>query len=142
MSFSLRSKRFQSSYCAKVRAGPLSLPCPFFFFRSCPNFLDELARKRLLRRLCVVGPGRLGRGSIVPSSTALFMGTLSGKAECRLPLRKKRQRGPLAIDPNVGGVLTIYTNNPGENRVQKHKTLRFDVVGERPAVSLNQPYRL
>ena len=28
---SLRSKRFQSSYCAKV----------FFFFCSCPSFLDE-----------------------------------------------------------------------------------------------------
>ena len=51
---SLRSKRFQSSYCAKVRVGakknPLPLPCHFFFC-SRPNFLDELARKRLLRRL-------------------------------------------------------------------------------------------
>ena len=53
---SLRSKRFQSSYCAKVRAGakknplPLPLPCHSFFC-SRPNFLDELARKRLLRRL-------------------------------------------------------------------------------------------
>ena len=41
-----------------------------------------------------------------------------------------------AIDPNVGGVLTIYTNNPGENLVQKFKTIRFDVVGERPAQSI------
>ena len=42
--FSLRSKRFQSSYCAKVAAGAK---------KRCirPNFLDELARKRLLRRL-------------------------------------------------------------------------------------------
>ena len=53
---SLRSKRFQSSYCAKVRAGakknplPLPLPCHSFFCPR-PNFLDELARKRLLRRL-------------------------------------------------------------------------------------------
>ena len=53
---SLRSKRFQSSYCAKVRAGAKknhSPPPPpsFLFFCSRPNFLDELARKRLLRRL-------------------------------------------------------------------------------------------
>ena len=41
---SLRSKRFQSSYCAQVRAS-------FLFFCSRPNFLDELGRKRLLRRL-------------------------------------------------------------------------------------------
>ena len=38
---SLRSRRFQSSYCAKA------------FFCSLPNFLDELARKRLLRRLAL-----------------------------------------------------------------------------------------
>ena len=56
---SLRSKRFQSSYCAKVRAeakkrlkgegegrrGNLHSPPPspsfFFFFCSCPSFLDE-----------------------------------------------------------------------------------------------------
>ena len=31
LSTSLRSKRFQSSYCAKA----------FFFFCSCPSFLDE-----------------------------------------------------------------------------------------------------
>ena len=68
---SLRSERFQSSNGAKVRAGakkkkrwkgegegrrvsffPLPLPRhSFFFFRSRSNFLDELARKRLLRRL-------------------------------------------------------------------------------------------
>ena len=56
---SLRSKRFQLSYCAKVRAEAkqkvegggggekrrflLSPPPPpsFIFFRSCPSFLDE-----------------------------------------------------------------------------------------------------
>ena len=38
---SLRSKHFQSSYCAKVP----------FIFALAPTFLDELARKRLLRRL-------------------------------------------------------------------------------------------
>ena len=33
---SLRSKRFQSSYCAKVRAEAKKI-----FFCSCPSFLDE-----------------------------------------------------------------------------------------------------
>ena len=69
----MRSKRFRSSYCAKVRAGarkkkngergrrrgeeettfPSSSPSPVipFFFCSRPNVLDELARKRLLHRL-------------------------------------------------------------------------------------------
>ena len=51
--YGLRSKRFQSSYCAKVRAGAktLPLPRPFFFFFALVPTLDELARKRLLRRL-------------------------------------------------------------------------------------------
>ena len=61
-SHSLRSKRFKSSYCAKVRAEakkkvegggagekrklsgsffPLPLPCDSFFFCSSPSFLDE-----------------------------------------------------------------------------------------------------
>ena len=69
---SLRSKRFQSSYGAKVRAGTKkkrwkgkgrrgnacgqafpSFPSPLlpFFFALVPTFLDELERKRLLRRL-------------------------------------------------------------------------------------------
>ena len=70
---SLRSKRFQSSYCAKVRArakkggrgrgrgeeetlarflrSPPPPPPLHSFFCSRPNFLDKLARKRLLRRL-------------------------------------------------------------------------------------------
>ena len=39
---SLRSKRFQSSYCAKVRAEATSpSPVIHFFFCSCPSFLDE-----------------------------------------------------------------------------------------------------
>ena len=45
---SLRSKRFQSSYCAKVKAKakkrfvPLPLPRhSFYFFCCCPSFLDE-----------------------------------------------------------------------------------------------------
>ena len=62
----------------------------------------------------------------------------------KLPLRRG-ERGPSAIDPNVGGGLTIYTNHPGGNLVQKHKTITFDVVGERAAsyiVSPNQRYRL
>ena len=49
MKTSLRSKRFQSSYCAKVRAEAIKKGHSFFC--SLPNFLDELARKRLLRRL-------------------------------------------------------------------------------------------
>ena len=40
---SLRSKRFQSSSCAKVRAEAIKKS----LFCSLPNFLDELARKRL-----------------------------------------------------------------------------------------------
>ena len=54
---SLRSKRFQSSYCAKVRAGakkgsfPSPSPVIHFVFCSCPAFQTNLARKRLLRRL-------------------------------------------------------------------------------------------
>ena len=31
------------------------------------------------------------------------------------------------------GVLTIYTNHPGGNLLHKHKTVKFDVVGEQPA---------
>ena len=31
------------------------------------------------------------------------------------------------------GVLTIYTNHPGGNLVHKYKTIKFDVVVERPA---------
>ena len=39
---SLRSKRFQSSYCAKVRAeASLPLPRHSLCFSSCPSFLDE-----------------------------------------------------------------------------------------------------
>ena len=52
---SLRSKRFQSSYCAKVRAEAKSffpLPLPrHFFFCSCPNFLDEPREETLATQL-------------------------------------------------------------------------------------------
>ena len=62
LSGSLRSKRFQSSYCAKVRAEAkkkggrgrergVNRQSILFFFCSRPDVLDELARKRLLRRL-------------------------------------------------------------------------------------------
>ena len=44
---SLRSKRFQSSYGAKVSAGAKKR----VFFAFVPTFLDELARKPLLLRL-------------------------------------------------------------------------------------------
>ena len=36
------------------------------------------------------------------------------------------------------GQRTIYTKHPGENVVQKHKTLRSDVVRERPATKYIQ----
>ena len=50
--FSLCSKCFQSSYCTKVGFPSLPSPSPFIpFVCSHPNFLDALARKRLLRRL-------------------------------------------------------------------------------------------
>ena len=53
--FSLRSKRFQSSYCAKVRAGakkgsfpsPSPSPVIHFVFCSCLSFLDEPREKTL-----------------------------------------------------------------------------------------------
>ena len=47
---SLRSKRFQSSNCAKVRAGAKK-KVHSSFFALVPTFLDELARKRVLSRL-------------------------------------------------------------------------------------------
>ena len=54
MESSLRSKRFQSSYCAKVRAeakkrflrSPPPLPS-LIFFCSCPSFLDEPRQETL-----------------------------------------------------------------------------------------------
>ena len=62
---SLRSKRFQPSYCAKVRAGAFP-----FFFAHVPTFLDKLARKRLLRRL-VADPGEGPGGAGPPSPQGL-----------------------------------------------------------------------
>ena len=48
---SLRSKRFQSSYCAKVRAkakkGSPPPPPSFMFFFSCPSFLEEPCEETL-----------------------------------------------------------------------------------------------
>ena len=51
---SLRSKPFQSSYCANVTAGAKKRKGEEDFFCSRPNFLDELARKRLLCRLLLI----------------------------------------------------------------------------------------
>ena len=42
----------------------------------------------------------------------------------------------------IKGVLTIYTNQPSGNLVHKHKTIKFDVVGEllnRYKLYSNQP---
>ena len=44
---SLRSKRFQSSYCAKVRAEI------HFFCCSCPSFLDEPREETLATQALV-----------------------------------------------------------------------------------------
>ena len=37
-----------------------------------------------------------------------------------------------------GYMLIIYTNHPGENRVQKHKTIKFDVMAKRTATNYTQ----
>ena len=60
----LHSKRFQSSYCAKVKTGAKTPRL---------NFLDKLARKRLLRRLCL---------------TVLFNNTARGQGDCILHAQK------------------------------------------------------
>ena len=84
LSASLRSKRFQSSYCAKVRAGAKqekgwvpSFPSPSpvipSFFCSRPNFLDELARKRLLRRLVICVTFRLPGAGYSAGSCAVSL---------------------------------------------------------------------
>ena len=44
-----KTKRWKGE--GKGRRGTLPLPCPSFFSALVPTFLDELARKRLLRRL-------------------------------------------------------------------------------------------
>ena len=85
LSASLRNKRFQSSYCAKVRAGaknkkkkveflhsPPPPPSFLLFFCSRPNFLDELARKRLLRRLVSCVTFRLSGAGYSAGSCAVY----------------------------------------------------------------------
>ena len=47
---SLRSKRFQSSYCEKVRAGAKK-----FFFCSCASFLDEPREETLATQVSILG---------------------------------------------------------------------------------------
>ena len=37
-----------------------------------------------------------------------------------------------------GGLPFVNMSNPGENLVHKHKTIKFDVVGERPATKYIQ----
>lgn len=49
MGDSLRNKRFQSSDCTKVGARAKEMDMILFFTRVSANFLDEQARKRLLR---------------------------------------------------------------------------------------------
>ena len=103
---SLRSKRFQLSSCAKFRAeakkkkGPLPLPRHFFFFfcsRFC-NFLDELARKHLLRRL-----RRRILEAIDVAGAANFYPVY-------------RRTPPLLSPLRAGGICTQATNCNSENR--------------------------
>ena len=53
-SLGLRSKRVQSSYCAKVRADPL--PRHSFFFCSRPSFLDEPREETLVTQATLHSP--------------------------------------------------------------------------------------
>ena len=46
---------------------------------------------------------------------------------------KERERLPGNRSQNVMRVLTINTDNPGGNLVQKYKTIKFNLVGEQPA---------
>ena len=45
----------------------------------------------------------------------------------------KRTVRNLEVSVRRYGVLTIYTNHPGENVVHKYKTIKFDVVVQRSA---------
>ena len=56
-SHSLRSKRFQSCYCAKVRAEAKKNPPPppsFIFFCACPSFLDEPREETLAMQAIIL----------------------------------------------------------------------------------------
>ena len=142
--FSLHSKRFQSNYCAKVVAkanlkwngegeGRRGNACPqtqwsfpslpsssllTTIFGSRPDFLDELARKRLLRRLKFrTRKFRPGIACIISTN--------------KLHLPKNRREGL-----KLGCLIYIYKNHPGGNLLRKHKTLKFDVVsGEKDPLS-------
>ena len=76
---SLRSKRFQSSYCAKVRAFPSPFLVIHFFFRSCPSFLDEPRKETLATQATMV---------------ATFLDHNSGELQRQIQRRQReRQKG-------------------------------------------------
>ena len=83
-----------------------------------PNFVDELARKRLLRRLKFrTRKFRPGIAFIISTN--------------KLHLTKNRREGL-----KLGCLIYIYKNHPGGNLLRKHKTLKFDVVsGENDPLS-------
>ena len=132
--FSVHSKRFQSSYCAKVvaktnlkwsgkgegRRGNACPQTPWSFpslpssslslitiFCSCPNFLDELTRKRLLRRL------KFRTRKFRPGITF----TISTN---KLYLPKNGCEGL-----KLGCLIYICTNHPGGNLLRKHKKVKI-----------------
>ena len=115
-------KREEEETFARKPHDPLHLSPPpsllITIFCSRPNYIDELARKRLLRRLKF--RARKFRPGIA------F--TISTK---KLHLPKSGREGL-----KLGCLIYIYTNHPGGNLLHKHKTLKFDVVsGENDPLS-------
>ena len=51
---------------------------------------------------------------------------------------EERERFPSKGFQNVIRLLAINTDNPGGNLVQKHKTIKFNVVGEQTATKYPQ----
>ena len=51
---------------------------------------------------------------------------------------EERERFPSKRFQNVIRLLAINKDNPGGNLVQKHKTIKFNVVGEQPATKYPQ----
>ena len=69
-----------------------------------------------------------GRPGLLVQFTGFFFSHLSGYTE----LSKSISGSPPKTAYEVVSS-TIYTDHPGENLVQKHKTIKTDVVGEQPA---------
>lgn len=61
-------------------------------------------------------------------------GTGKGRDECIGHAQGRRGKGSFVVSlGGEGGVVTIYTNHPGGNIAIKKKTIKFDVLRERPA---------